>query len=116
MSIACPDTILRSRVIGASPVMYARSMEHRLCRTHLCQPAASVMSRECPRLRQRGVWTISTSGRSVLYDDTIAAIATPVGEGGIGIIRLSGRDALPIVQRLFSPHRATARYIPQRML
>ena len=52
----------------------------------------------------------------MLYDDTIAAIATPVGEGGIGIIRLSGQDALPILQRLFKPRRATARYIPQRML
>ena len=35
-------------------------------------------------------------------DDTIAAIATPVGAGGIGIVRLSGPEALPILiaQRL----------------
>ena len=26
-------------------------------------------------------------------DDTIAAIATPYGEGGIGIIRISGQNA-----------------------
>ena len=37
-----------------------------------------------------------------VYQDTIAAISTPIGEGGIGIVRLSGREALPIVQRLFS--------------
>ncbi|OGO01929.1 MAG: tRNA uridine-5-carboxymethylaminomethyl(34) synthesis GTPase MnmE [Chloroflexi bacterium RBG_13_52_14] len=37
-----------------------------------------------------------------MYQDTIAAISTPIGEGGIGIVRLSGREALPIVQRLFS--------------
>lgn len=33
--------------------------------------------------------------------DTIAAIATPVGEGGIGLIRISGGDALSIASRLF---------------
>lgn len=38
--------------------------------------------------------------------DTIAAISTPVGLGGIGIIRLSGPRALAIVQPLFrSPPR-----------
>jgi len=34
-------------------------------------------------------------------DDTIAAIATPPGEGGIGIVRISGSEAVPIVGRLF---------------
>lgn len=34
--------------------------------------------------------------------DTIAAISTPVGEGGIGIVRISGPDSLSIAQRLFS--------------
>ncbi len=33
--------------------------------------------------------------------DTIAAIATPMGEGAIGIIRISGSDALAIIQKLF---------------
>src|SRR4051794_5890203 len=37
-----------------------------------------------------------------MRDDTIAAIATPPGEGGIGIVRLSGRDAERIAMRLFS--------------
>ncbi|GBC63801.1 tRNA uridine-5-carboxymethylaminomethyl(34) synt hesis GTPase MnmE [Desulfonema ishimotonii] len=32
---------------------------------------------------------------------TIAAIATPVGMGGIGIIRISGADALPIARSVF---------------
>ncbi len=36
-----------------------------------------------------------------MYQDTIAAISTPLGEGGIGIVRLSGKDALSIAQRLF---------------
>ncbi len=33
--------------------------------------------------------------------DTIAAIATPVGEGGISVIRISGRDAFEVVDRVF---------------
>ena len=33
--------------------------------------------------------------------DTIAAIATPLGEGGIGIIRLSGPDSLPLLASVF---------------
>lgn len=36
--------------------------------------------------------------------DTIAAIATPPGEGGIGIVRLSGPQALEVAARVFSPH------------
>lgn len=38
-------------------------------------------------------------------EDTIAAISTPLGEGGIGIVRLSGPGAIPIAARLFSPSR-----------
>ena len=34
---------------------------------------------------------------------TIAAIATPKGAGGIGIIRISGPDALTILQGVFTP-------------
>lgn len=33
--------------------------------------------------------------------DTIAAISTPLGEGGIGIIRISGPDARRIAERIF---------------
>lgn len=37
-----------------------------------------------------------------MLDDTIAAISSPLGEGGIGIVRLSGDDAAAIVEKLFS--------------
>ncbi|WP_353685037.1 tRNA uridine-5-carboxymethylaminomethyl(34) synthesis GTPase MnmE [Thermodesulfovibrio sp. 3907-1M] len=37
--------------------------------------------------------------------DTIAAISTPLGEGGIGIIRISGKDAIPIVSKIFHSPR-----------
>lgn len=36
-----------------------------------------------------------------MFDDTIAAIATPVGSGGIGIIRISGPEALKIADTIF---------------
>lgn len=36
-------------------------------------------------------------------EDTIAAIATAYGEGGIGIIRISGSDSLDILNKLFIP-------------
>ena len=34
-------------------------------------------------------------------DDTIAAIATPIGEGGLGVIRVSGIQALAVVLAIF---------------
>lgn len=40
-------------------------------------------------------------------EDTICSVATPVGEGGIGIVRISGRDALAVAElivRLRSGH------------
>ena len=36
-----------------------------------------------------------------LLEDTIAAIATPIGQGGIGIIRLSGTKALSVADKIF---------------
>ena len=35
--------------------------------------------------------------------DTIAAISTPRGEGGIGIVRMSGDEALDILAKIFKP-------------
>ena len=36
-----------------------------------------------------------------MYQDTIVAVSTPIGEGGIGIVRLSGKEARSIAERLF---------------
>ena len=41
------------------------------------------------------------------FDDTIAAIATPAGEGGIAVIRVSGPGALRAVESFFSSHEKT---------
>lgn len=35
-------------------------------------------------------------------NDTIAAISTPLGEGGIGIVRLSGGDSIQAAEKIFS--------------
>ena len=45
-----------------------------------------------------------------MYDDTIAAIATPIGEGAIGIVRLSGPDSLALAGKVFSG-RLSHRYL-----
>ncbi len=37
----------------------------------------------------------------MLFEDTIAAISTPIGVGGIGIIRVSGKDTIEIVDKVF---------------
>jgi tRNA modification GTPase len=46
------------------------------------------------------------------FPDTIAAIATPPGQGGLGIVRLSGPKALEIADRLF---RSPQDKIPSRV-
>lgn len=39
-------------------------------------------------------------------DDTIVAISTPIGEGGIGIVRLSGPETVPILGGIFVQGKA----------
>ncbi len=41
----------------------------------------------------------------VNIDDTIAAISTATGNGGIGIVRLSGSDALSVADKVFVSHK-----------
>lgn len=40
--------------------------------------------------------------------DTIVAISTPRGEGGIGIVRISGNNALDILEKIFKPKSGKA--------
>jgi tRNA modification GTPase len=47
----------------------------------------------------------AAQGGSPPGPDTIAAVATPPGRGGIGIVRLSGPDALTIARQLVRPRR-----------
>ena len=47
-------------------------------------------------------------------DETIIAVSTPPGIGGLGIVRLSGRGALSIAGRIFKPRRKTSRIQARR--
>src|SRR5438093_1212967 len=38
-----------------------------------------------------------------MFDDTIAAIATPIGEGGLAVVRISGAGALRVADKTFFP-------------
>jgi tRNA modification GTPase len=40
---------------------------------------------------------------NMLFDDTIAAIATGMGNAGVGIIRISGEKAIEVASRVFKP-------------
>lgn len=51
------------------------------------------------------------------FDDTIAAIATPRGEGGIGIVRVSGARAIDIACQVFrSPRGVSLAELPTHTL
>ena len=50
-------------------------------------------------------------------DDTIAAISTPLGHGGIGIVKISGKDAIKIADKIFlSPKNKTLKQIPSHRI
>jgi tRNA modification GTPase len=38
-----------------------------------------------------------------MFDDTIAAIATPLGEGGLAVVRISGAEAFVVADKIFLP-------------
>lgn len=39
-----------------------------------------------------------------MFNDIIAALATPPGEGGVAIVRISGKGAIELVQKSFKPY------------
>lgn len=41
----------------------------------------------------------------MILEDTIAAIATPIGESGIGIVKMSGKESFLIARKIFQPYR-----------
>jgi tRNA modification GTPase len=52
------------------------------------------------RCKAKSYSPVGKSGIFIMQNDTIAAIATPTGVGGIGVVRVSGSDAFAIVQSL----------------
>ncbi len=49
-----------------------------------------------------------------MLEDTIIAISTPPGFGGLGIVRLSGRKALEVAAKIFAPKAKSKRPFPER--
>lgn len=41
--------------------------------------------------------------KDIVFNDTIAAISTAQGNGGIGIVRISGNDSFKIAEKMFKP-------------
>src|SRR5207253_6298453 len=84
------------------------------------RPAESVRTPNCAPRRCRGSWSVDRKRRRRVLEnrshlvteidagsvfsvtDTIVAIATPSGRGGIGVIRVSGPDAASIAHRLIT--------------
>lgn len=52
----------------------------------------------------------------VSMDETIVAISTPLGHSGLGVIRMSGGEAVRIAERLFKPHSASAKLAHQKSI
>ena len=51
-----------------------------------------------------------------MADTTICALATPRGQGGIAIVRVSGPEALGLLKRVFRPAHAARAFEPNRMM
>jgi len=49
-----------------------------------------------------------------MLEDTIIAISTPFGYGGMGIVRLSGSQSLDVAGKLFRPHSSSRKIPPRR--
>ncbi len=58
----------------------------------------------------------STVTSQSIDDSTIAAIATPPGPGGIGIIRISGNESLSILNTLFTAHNKETPITSHRLI
>jgi tRNA modification GTPase len=51
-----------------------------------------------------------------MLEDTIIAVSTAPGYGGLGVVRLSGDQALPIAKKIFAPKKASTEILPSRPL
>ena len=49
-----------------------------------------------------------------MFEETIIAISTPLGYGGLGIVRLSGKKSLSIAKKIFKPKKQKAKIKPLR--
>jgi len=49
-------------------------------------------------------------------EDTIAAISSPIGEGAVAVLRLSGPGALDVLSRVFRGVTSSVKFIPRRVV
>jgi len=59
----------------------------------------------------RGSSSSSSKSTLINQEETIAAISTPFGESGIGIVRISGSSAETIARKLFKPKKDQSYFI-----
>ena len=59
----------------------------------------------------RNVSSIPSKNPPNPQEETIAAISTPFGESGIGIVRISGPSAEPIAKKLFKPKKDQSYFV-----
>jgi tRNA modification GTPase len=50
-----------------------------------------------------------------VLEDTIAAISTPLGEGGIGVVRISGKDSVKIAGKIFKGEKPVSQLPSHRV-
>jgi tRNA modification GTPase len=55
---------------------------------------------------------LTTGESSIIAGDTIAAISTPVGEGAIALVRVSGADAIAVADKVFRGKEKPSRFAP----
>lgn len=48
-----------------------------------------------------------------MLEDTIIAVSTPLGQGGLGIVRLSGKKSLALAKKIFKPKKKAAKIPPR---
>ena len=84
--------------------------ENRICRPNLACISMGIRDRLvvagkiiCFELVGVYVMTDEQILRNILSTDTIAALSTPRGRGAIGIVRISGAEALRIAESVFRP-------------
>jgi len=51
-----------------------------------------------------------------MLEDTIIAVSTPLGFGGLGIVRLSGKKSLSIAKKIFKPRKNRVKFQPREMI
>src|SRR5207247_2026153 len=91
--VLSPSTSLRALRYGGPPKLQRRRKDEHRARGSTGSPRAVLGTRlhtQCP-----DVFTTT---------DTIVAIATPPGRGGIGVVRISGPEAHAIARRLVTHH------------